>query len=267
MKLSVILPCFNGAKTIDVQLNALASQQWSGEWEVIVVNNGSTDHSMEIVERYRDRLPNLQIVDAYEPGKPRLGVAHSDNVGVKAATGDAFCFCESDDEVCPDWLEKMADALSCYEFVAGPLEYTRLNEPWLVAAINNGRWKQSERLMDDFTGTPPYLPFAFGCNLGMRRSVYEKVGEFDTSLYAAWDTDYCWKVQLAGIQLHFIPGLVVHYRLRHELKAIYRQARSWGKDWAPWQLVTEVNRLGSIICFRKFGPLFSVWLLWGPGYI
>ena len=64
MKLSVILPCINGAETIAVQLEALTRQSWAGEWEVIVVNNGSTDNSMEIVERYRDRLQNLQIVNA-----------------------------------------------------------------------------------------------------------------------------------------------------------------------------------------------------------
>jgi len=61
MKLSVILPCFNGAETIALQLEALANQQWEGDREVIVSNNGSTDDSMEIVERYRDRLPNLRM--------------------------------------------------------------------------------------------------------------------------------------------------------------------------------------------------------------
>ncbi|MCY7394267.1 MAG: glycosyltransferase, partial [Leptolyngbyaceae cyanobacterium CAN_BIN12] len=74
MKLSVILPCFNGAETIAVQLEALTRQSWAGEWEVIVVNNGSTDNSMEIVKRYRDRLQNLQIVNAYQPPEPRRGV-------------------------------------------------------------------------------------------------------------------------------------------------------------------------------------------------
>ncbi|MCY7392121.1 MAG: glycosyltransferase, partial [Leptolyngbyaceae cyanobacterium CAN_BIN12] len=71
MKLSVILPCYNGAETIAVQLNALVQQQWSEDWEVIVVNNGSTDNSVEIVEEYRDRLP-LRIVNAHTPPEPRL---------------------------------------------------------------------------------------------------------------------------------------------------------------------------------------------------
>jgi len=61
MKLSVILPCFNGVKTIAVQLEALA-RRWSEPWELVVINNGSTNDSMQIVENYRDRLPNLPLV-------------------------------------------------------------------------------------------------------------------------------------------------------------------------------------------------------------
>ncbi|MBD2034613.1 glycosyltransferase [Leptolyngbya sp. FACHB-321] len=226
MKLSVILPCYNGEKTIAVQLESLAKQQWGGTWELIVVNNGSTDHSMEIVEGYRDRLPHLRIVNAYTPPGPRLGVAHSYNTGVQAADGDAVAFCEADDEVATDWLAQMAEALAQHQCVAGALEYTRLNEPWILEANGNGA--QSEALI--VVKHKPYLSFAYGCNLGMKRSVYETVGEFDTSFPCAWDMDYSFRVQLAGIPLHFAPQIVVHYRIRHTWRDIYRQARRWGED-------------------------------------
>ena len=65
MRLSVIIPCYNAATTIAGQLDALTGQRWSHQWEVIVVNNHSTDGSMEVVERYRTRLPQLRIVDAF----------------------------------------------------------------------------------------------------------------------------------------------------------------------------------------------------------
>lgn len=74
MKLSVILPCYNGAKTIAVQLEALAHQSYTGSWELVVVNNGSTDRSMEIVASYRDYIPDLRIVEAYGlPDRPNSG--------------------------------------------------------------------------------------------------------------------------------------------------------------------------------------------------
>jgi glycosyltransferase involved in cell wall biosynthesis len=226
MKLSVILPCYNGADTIAVQLEALTRQQWEGEWEVVIVNNGSTDNSMQIVETYRDRLPNLRIVEAHLPGEPHLGVAHSYNVGIATATGDAFAFCEADDQVMLGWVAAMADALAHHEFVAGALEYTRLNEAWILPA--HGQGAQSQELIK--VQHPPYLAFAYGCNLGLRRSMYEKIGPLDESIRCAWDMDYCFRAQLAGIPLQFMPHLVVHYRVRDSWDAIYRQSCNWGRD-------------------------------------
>ncbi len=233
MTISVILPCYNGAATLAVQLESLARQDWPVGSELVVVNNGSTDDSMAIVRSYRDRFPLLRTVDAHDGSGPRLGVAHSYNTGVKAARGDRFAFCEADDEVGPGWLVAMQRALEEHSLVSGPLEYTRLNEPWLVAACNHGRWRQSDGLMRDEVDLPPHLPFAFGCNLGMRREVYEQAGPFDLSVQTAWDADFCWQAQLRGFPLHYVNDVQVHYRLRHETLAMFRQARNWGRDRIP----------------------------------
>ena len=72
MELSVIIPCLNAEATIATQLEALANQHWSKPWEVVVSDNGSTDNSLEIVKSYKDRLPNLRIVDASARGKVLL---------------------------------------------------------------------------------------------------------------------------------------------------------------------------------------------------
>ena len=83
--LSVVLPCRNGAATIAVQLEALASQFWSGTWELVVADNGSTDESMRIVESFRDRLPALQVVDA----SAGPGIPATLNAGVRAPPSEA----------------------------------------------------------------------------------------------------------------------------------------------------------------------------------
>ena len=225
MKLSVILPCFNGADTISVQLDALTRQAWAGEWEVVVVNNGSTDHSMDIVERYRDRLPNLQIVNAHQSGTLRLGVTHSYAVGFQAATGDAFLPCEADDQVGEGWLSALGTALQTHPFVAAAIEYTKLNPDWLVGE----GWQQQSAQAGLSTISPPlYLPYANGCSFGLRRSVYETIGNPDEACTASWDTDYCWRANLAGIPLQFVPNATVHYRLRTEWRDRYRQGKNWG---------------------------------------
>lgn len=61
------------------------------------------------------------------------------------------------------------------------------------------------------------------------RVLHEAVGGFDESLPYLHDTDYCWRIQLAGTELHFVPEAVVHIRTRHTLPGIFRQARNWAE--------------------------------------
>jgi glycosyltransferase involved in cell wall biosynthesis len=170
MQLSVIIACYNGANTIATQLEALAHQRWPAPWEVIVVDNRSTDGSISVVQRYRNRLPNLRIVDAGD----RQGQAYALNVGVRAATGEALLFCDADDKVAPGWLAAMGRALSEHDLVAGRLDTDKPDAPWMAQSHPN---PQQDRL-NRYT-CPPYLPHAGGCNLGVKRSCYEAIGGFD----------------------------------------------------------------------------------------
>jgi len=112
---------------IATQLEALANQQWSELWEVVVADNGCTDESMVIVERYWGKIPNLSIVDA----SARRGQPYALNVGARAANGKALAFCDVDDEVTPGWVAAMGEALSKYDFVACRFEAKKLNPPWV----------------------------------------------------------------------------------------------------------------------------------------
>jgi glycosyltransferase involved in cell wall biosynthesis len=242
MKLSVIIPCFNGASTIAVQLEALAKQQWSEPWEVIVSDNGSTDESVAIVEQYKEKLPNLRIVNS----SGRQGVAHALNCGVQAAAADAFALCDADDEVAPSWLAAMGNALSKYDLVACRCEFEKLNEPW---TLKYRAPFQSDGLQE--YKYPPFLPHASACSLGFRRSLHEAIGGFDESIPALPDTDFCWRAQLAGTQLHFVPDAVLHYRFRDTLRSIYRQGHSYGES--------------NVLLYKKYRPLGMPELSWKAG--
>jgi GT2 family glycosyltransferase len=76
---------------------------------------------------------------------------------------------------------------------------------------------------------PPFLPHAGGGGLGVRRAVHEEIGGFDETLPALEDTDYCWRIQLAGHSFHFAPEAVVNIRHRHDPRKIFRQGVSYGK--------------------------------------
>ncbi|MDB5890886.1 MAG: glycosyltransferase family 2 protein [Polaromonas sp.] len=225
-KLSVILPCFNGASTIAVQLEALTQQAWPGGWEVIVVNNGSTDRSMDIVKIYQDRLPDLRIVEAFVPGTARLGVPHSYNTGISAATGDAFVFCEADDEVASGWLAAMGRALLQHEFVAARLDHRKLNAAWMHPSVGDGYQSHGLFRQPSF----PFFESASACGFGIRRSLYEKLGPLDVRFPIVHDGEYCWRAQLEGYSVHFEPEALVYYREKSDMKSRYRQGFNWGRD-------------------------------------
>lgn len=219
--LSVVLPCRNGAATIALQLEALASQSWSGTWELVVADNGSTDESLRIVESYRDRLPALRVVDA----SARPGIPATLNAGVRASSGDLVAFVNDDDEVAEGWLAAIARGLEQYDAVGGRLEYDRLNAPWTIELRER---PQETGLME--WGFLDYFPFAAGASLAVRRELHDAVGGFDEAMVpAAEDMDYCWRLQHAGARIGFVSDAVTHYRLRSSLRAVFRQALNYGQ--------------------------------------
>ena len=214
-RLSVVLPCRNAAATLEPLLRALAGERWEGEWEVLVADNGSTDDSRAVVERFRDRLPGLRWIDA----SSRRGQAHARNIGAAAARGDALLVLDCDDEPAPGWLAAMGRALAQHDFVACRYDQRKLNPEWVSASRET---PQGEGLNP--YAYPPFLPHAGGSSLGVKRAVHEAVGGFDESLAALEDTDYCWRIQLAGTPLVFVPDALVHIRMRSDLGGLFRQA-------------------------------------------
>lgn len=231
MKLSIVIPCYNAADTIGEQLDALARQTWPGEWEIIVANNGSTDNTLAVVAGFQARLPQLRVVDA----SARRGATFAYNTGAAAATGDAILFCDADDVVGDGYLAAMAAALAQYDFVAARFDSERLNEPWVRASHSNNQRDGLQPYQ-----YPPFLPHAGGSSLGVKRALFDKIGGFDESVYLE-DTDLCWRLQLAGTELHFVPNAVIHVRYRTSAESAFGQARAWGR--------------GNVLLYRKYRPL------------
>lgn len=242
MKLSVIIPCYNAARTIADQLDALASQQCSEPWEILIVNNRSTDNTVEIVEGYSQHLPNLRIIEAAE----QQGSAYALNIGVRVATGEALLFCDADDVVGEGWVAAMGEGLTKYDFVSGPFEIEKLNR----SSLQMNRVNPQPSGIQEYT-YPPYLPHAGGGNMGVKRSVFEKVGGFDESMAGLQDTDFCWRVQLAGTKLHAVPQAILHVRYRDTPYKLFKQAMHYG----------EYN----VFLYKKFRPLGMPKLSWKKG--
>jgi glycosyltransferase involved in cell wall biosynthesis len=232
MKLSVIIPCFNEEQFIGVQLEALVEQEWPEGWELIVSDNGSTDGTVDVVQRYMRKYSHIRLVN----GSQRRGPAHARNAGARTAAGEALAFLDADDVAAPGWVTAIGRALQQYDFVASRFDNERLNPQW----VRKGRIPPQRDGLS-WLDVPPFLSHAGGCGLGIKRVVHERVGGFNESWPVCEDADYCLRVQLAGTPLHFATDALVHIRYHESSREIYRQARNWGRETVRLYKVYRTN--------------------------
>ncbi len=218
MELSVVIAARDAAPTLDEQLSALAAQVWDGTWEVVVVDNGSTDDTRDIVRRAAERWPALRLVEATDG----VGPAYARNVGARAAAGRSLAFCDADDVVAPGWVAAMGTALRHEELTCGPVDIVTLNPPWLAAS----RGTTGTRAAAVFEGR---FPFASSCNLGIRRDRFLDANGFDEDLFAGEDIDLSMRLFCSGVTLVFVPDALVRYRYRPTLRSTFERAVVYGR--------------------------------------
>lgn len=217
---SVVVPVYNAAAHIGEQLSALASQDYDGAWEVIVADNGSTDDTRCVAEAFQPQLPHLRTVDA----SAVRGAAHARNVGSAASSGDAIAYADADDVVAQDWLSKMVEGLSHHDFVAGMMDQQTLD------VADQGGTVVPRFAWRNLPTTLGFLPWGFGGNLAIRRQAFDASGGWDETYPAVNDIPFCWRVQLQGYPLAYVPAAVVHYRPRRDLFGLARQHRAFGQQ-------------------------------------
>ena len=213
---SVIIPVHNAAATLGQQLKALKEQEFDGSWEVVAVDNQSTDDSATVIRQYQQQMPQLRFVQATD----KQTAAYARNVGARAAKGDVFLFCDADDVVAPGWLAALADALEQHDFVAGTMDVELLNESkvWRPEPCN---WATRRNL--------GFLPFSGGALMGLSREAFERVGGFNEEAPIGEDVELSWRLQLQGYLLHPVPDAVVHYRYRETQQAKWKQHVRYGE--------------------------------------
>lgn len=222
VRTSVVIPTHNGAPTLGAQLDALAEQAADVDFEVIVVDNNSTDATPAVVAAHADRVPGLRL----EPAHAGAGVSYARNSGTHAARGEFILYCDCDDVVRPGWVRAMTEALEDADLVGGVLDVTQINPP-SVLKLSGGP------PADSLPVAMRYLPYAVGANLGVRRSLWEELGGFDESYVGGHEeVDFAWRAQEAGRRIAFVPEAVIDYRLRGSVRSVLRQRFYYGRSYA-----------------------------------
>jgi glycosyltransferase involved in cell wall biosynthesis len=217
-EVSVIVPFRHSAGHLANQLEALAAQEFDGSWEVVAVDNGSTDGSRRIAERFRERL-RLRVVDAFD----RTGAGYARNVGARHASGEKLLFVDADDEVAPGYVTAMASRLDREELVTSAFEHRSLNPEWVQRA-HGPSWRDPDDPLQSQWGV---LPFAGG-SIGVTRRAFEKAGGFPEDLLRMQDIAFSWEVQFTGTELGYAPEAVYRVRYRDSLAGLFRQGLAGG---------------------------------------
>lgn len=139
MRFSIIVPVYNVELYLEQCLESLRTQDYS-DYEVICVNDGSTDHSREILTEWQSRFPKMKIID-----RENGGLSAARNTGLQAATGDYVVFVDSDDWVEASMLSTLAKVTDGNDMVCFACRRTDNNAHDTLQPEQSGGWEYYNR--------------------------------------------------------------------------------------------------------------------------
>jgi len=206
---SIVIPSFCGAMRLPKLLEALAVQEFEGEFEVLVVLDGTTDNSTEVVRSFEDRL-QLRLVELSQ----NQGRAVALNRGFEVATGTVLVRC--DDDLVPQadfvrrhvrWHQKRADY--------GVVGLCRNMFPETAYARAYGREADIRHRDEAYARTSGNQWLHWAANCSVHRDMWERVGRYDERYcgYGWEDVDWGYRLRLAGGEMILDPALETEHRV------------------------------------------------------
>ncbi|GAA4452742.1 hypothetical protein GCM10023189_16640 [Nibrella saemangeumensis] len=214
-RISVIVCSYNGSATIRDTLDGLLNLDYP-DFEVIVVNDGSTDQLVQIAGEYPFRLIST----------PNQGLSTARNTGLYAASGEIVAYIDDDAYPDPHWLQYLAYSYqtTSHAGIGGP-NLLPENDGSIATCVFHAPGGPVHVLTTD--DVAEHIP---GCNMSFRREVLLEIGGFDPIYRAAGDdVDICWRVQHTGRTIGFHPSATVWHHRRNSLKAYWKQQKGYGR--------------------------------------
>ncbi len=196
---SIVIPTFNGAKRISKCLDALLGQVAGREIEVLVVDDGSTDNTAEIVARY----PTVRLIR-----QANAGPAIARNLGASEAHGDILLFTDDDCVPMPDWLDAMFGPFSDSQVIGAKGTY-RTRQKELTARFVQIEYEDKYRLM----AGPDSIDFIDTYSAAFVRERFLEMRGYDTSfpVACAEDVELSYRMSAQGWIMKFAPAAIVYH--------------------------------------------------------
>ena len=233
-RVSVVVCTYNGSRTLAGCLQALSRLDYP-DYEVVVVDDGSTDATPDVAARFPFARYQRQV---------NLGLSAARNAGLAAATGRVVAYTDDDCEPDPRWLRYLVAAMEDQgvEAIGGP-NVPPAGDGWVAHCVAASPGGPAHVMLDDRLAE--HVP---GCNMAFDREALQAIGGFDAQFRVAGDdVDVCWRLLDAGRRIGFAPGALVWHHRRTSVGAYLRQQRGYGRAEAMLQFKhpDRFNRLGA----------------------
>jgi len=232
---SIIVCTYNRQELLKESIISLQAQTFPHEmYEIIVVDNNSTDSTREMIEAFAVASP-VNIKYLFEP---RQGLSYARNSGIDTAQGDIVVFTDDDIEADPLWLAEIVAAFESPVVVCagGPLRPIWLIDrpDWLTDNLLN-YLAVSEFEPARESGEFTYPNYPWGANISFRKDVFNEVGMFPEnlgrkggSLLSNEEINLCRKIEVTGKRIQFVAGAVIHHKMQPDrLKKLWFYHRTF----------------------------------------
>ncbi|HEY7499694.1 MAG TPA: glycosyltransferase family 2 protein [Vicinamibacterales bacterium] len=243
MRFSIIVPTFNRAGELRTTLRSLAGLKTAAPWEVIVIDNNSTDDTrLAVIEAQPDFPVELRYVFEREQGR-----SAAMNTGIRAARGEIIATTDDDVQVEPDWLDRAAEALDTLDcdYVGGKVlpVWPAERPDWIP---NHGGKQWAVIALLDYGPDPiPFFTLAhrvpIGVNMAFRRAAFDRAGLWSNRVGRKKGTllgqevrEWMLRARDAGLRGYYAPSMIVHHMIQRD-----RLTKTYFRRWFYWNGVSR----------------------------
>jgi glycosyltransferase involved in cell wall biosynthesis len=206
IEVSIIVPCYNDEQYIEDCLSSILSQTY-GSFELFVINDGSTDKSLDLIKAVKD---NRIVLMSYPNNK---GVAYARNLALSKARGDYLFFTDSDCIVDKEWIRNGLEAIKGSDWLGLEGKTLYVSEDYEPTI--------SDKLPGDVRNNQQYMT----CNMVYKREAFDKAGGFDTKFIYHSDREFALRVLKFGNIAHSKTMKVIHQEKKWAIKTYLLSAR------------------------------------------